>query len=353
MSVHAGVRRHIYSYLGSIALAASASAQTYSIAEVPVLPGGTFGSATAISNNGKIAGYSETATGDIHAFLHASGATVDLGTLRNGHAYSLAYDVNDGGVVVGESQDADGNSYAFRYANGQMKKIGLPGIKGGSAWGINAAGDIAGDAQAIETDGSLDIAAFLLAGNHKVDLGGLPGSTFSSAAAVNSLRQAVGISDEAANPDITRPVLWAAGATLDLGGLGGDYGGATDINDAGQIAGYSRLASGDTHAFLYVNGAMLDLGVLGSVPGGFSESAALAINSAGRVVGNSTNPAGGYSGFLYANGVMVDLNTLLPPGSGWTIIEASDINDAGQIVGHGYKDGVSGIRPFVMTPVVP
>ena len=49
----------------------------------------------------------------------------------------------------------------------------------------------------------------------------------------------------------------------DLGTLGGTYSWAFDINDRGQVVGYSGTAAGDQHAFLYGDGAMTDLGTLG------------------------------------------------------------------------------------------
>jgi probable HAF family extracellular repeat protein len=47
---------------------------------------------------------------------------------------------------------------------------------------------------------------------------------------------------------------------IDLGTLGGGEGWAVDINDAGQVVGVSRVASGEEHLFLWQEGAMLDLG---------------------------------------------------------------------------------------------
>jgi probable HAF family extracellular repeat protein len=47
----------------------------------------------------------------------------------------------------------------------------------------------------------------------------------------------------------------------DLGTLGGGYSVAFGINARGQVAGMSRIGSGERHAFLWQNGRIRDLSV--------------------------------------------------------------------------------------------
>lgn len=131
---------------------------------------------------------------------------------------------------------------------------------------------------------------------------------------------------------------------------------ATDVNDEGQITGYSYVRAGDGksayHAFLLtprdsdfdgaadqwfvdggndVNLLMTDLGTLGG-----SNSWGRAINNAGQVVGESDMTTSGgehYTrAFLWEGGTMTDLGTLRDdPNEGFSA--ASGINEDGVIVG--------------------
>ncbi len=172
------------------------------------------------------------------------------------------------------------------------------------------------------------------------ELGGLGGG-FSFALELNDPGQVVGFSalppdpaaSPAAGPGGGRPpahaFLWEAGVVTDLGTLGGASSGAAGINDTGQIAGGAELPDGSEHAVLWDQGTMTDLGTLG----GF-DSQAIAVNNAGQVVGQSTTTPGqqlgdpGTHAFLWEDGAMTDLGTL-----GGEISRANGINDRGQAVG--------------------
>jgi probable HAF family extracellular repeat protein len=125
---------------------------------------------------------------------------------------------------------------------------------------------------------------------------------------------------------------------MDLGTLpGGPYSSALAINDLGQVVGYSTLASGDSHAFLWQAGTgMRDLGNLPNTAS--RTSAARAINDVGRVVGESYTAFGDYQShaFLWEEGAgMQDLGT---PFDGDSSV-AYGINSAGQIVGQSSAAG--------------
>jgi probable HAF family extracellular repeat protein len=113
----------------------------------------------------------------------------------------------------------------------------------------------------------------------------------------------------------------------DLGSLGGGSSYALDINDLGQIVGYSELQpAGETHAVLWQDGQLIDLGS----PCGI-DTHALAINKHGQIVGYDycrNNEQVFTSAFLWEKGTITNLGSLGGPHT-----FAYDINDLGQVVG--------------------
>src|SRR5438552_2395146 len=152
------------------------------------------------------------------------------------------------------------------------------------------------------------------------DLGILPGSTSSTATAINNSGQVVGNSGNHA-------FFWDKGVMTDLGTLPGYTGSvvARAINDSGQVVG----ASGN-HAFLWENGAMRDLGAFSNPPQTCDSYTAYGINSRGQVVGNanigSCAAPDSESVFFWENGVMTDLINF---GRGF--LGPTVINELGQI----------------------
>lgn len=111
---------------------------------------------------------------------------------------------------------------------------------------------------------------------------------------------------------------------IDLGTLGGGNSTAYAINSSGQVVGVS-----DSHAFLYSAGVMHDLGTFGG-----GSSTAYAVNSSGQVVGWATGSTGldSQRAFLYSTGPMQSLGSLFGRS------DAYGINDSQQIVGWTYVD---------------
>lgn len=120
----------------------------------------------------------------------------------------------------------------------------------------------------------------------------------------------------------------AAGAALpayqikDLGTLGGTVTQASDINEAGQVTGYSETANGELHGFIYSRGKLRDLGTLGG-GGGLGN----AINNLGYVTGFAVTPKGQSHAVVYANNGVMDLAL-----SGGDSV-GSDINTLGAVTG--------------------
>jgi probable HAF family extracellular repeat protein len=233
--------------------------------------------AWAINNRGQVVGYSTTANSNAHAFLWENGKMIDLGTL--GGPTSSAVGINERGQVVGTSATASGSSHVFLWEKGVMTDLGaFGGAAGAGATAINDSGHILAATQMA----SGEVRYFVW------DKGGitlLPSSPIKFLPKdINNQGEVVGWSWSLQN--IYRPLLWKNGALLDLGTLGGATGTAQAINNSGQVVGYSTTANGDFHAFLWERGRMIDLGTLG---GNYSD--AHAINDLGQVVGQSAGHA--------------------------------------------------------------
>jgi probable HAF family extracellular repeat protein len=124
------------------------------------------------------------------------------------------------------------------------------------------------------------------------------------------------------------PALWNGTTPTVLGTLGGDYGIAKAINNAGQVTGWSTGPNG-TRATLWNDTAAIDLGTLGG------PSYAHGINDAGHIVGDCYTDDGDRA-FLWDGVKIIDLNSLLDASTvsaGWVLYGAHDINDKGQIIG--------------------
>jgi probable HAF family extracellular repeat protein len=218
--------------------------------------------------------------GPRHEVRAAGGYTiVDLGDFGGNESYG--YDINNEGQVTGYATDdgAFSRSWAFLYSNGVLTNLGVPGLEqdlsSSYGWAINSLGQVAG-----------------------------------------MYLYCVG----SCNP-LQYPLLYSKGSITDIGL--GFSGGATAINDSGQVAGTLNVTGG-SHAFLRSNGVTTDLGALPNLP----YASVTAMNSSGQLAGFSTKPNPNYGphAFLYSNGAMTDLT---PYGG-----DAEGINDSGQVTGY-------------------
>ncbi len=91
---------------------------------------------------------------------------------------------------------------------------------------------------------------------------------------------------------ILTPHLLTANGDIALGSLGGANGAAYALNNSNEVVGWSQIASGAQHAFLYANGAMTDLNSLIPVSSGIVLTSAVGIDAAGEIVAYGTDSSG-------------------------------------------------------------
>ncbi len=364
------------------ATSASAALPVYQVQDLGTL-GGSVTQASDLNEAGQVTGYSETADGELRAFLYSRGQLRDLGTL--GGAGSLGNAINNLGQVTGFAATPGGRTHAVVYAYGSVMDLT---ISGGDSVGsdINTLGQIAG--QRLGPDGhnrafsqllgiTYDLKAptgydsygvaindlgqvlgtfydkggshvFLATLGIKKDL--VPGkvSAIYSSQALNALGQVTG---SFIDRGITRGFVYQGGRVTDIGHLGGSYSFGFGINDKGDVTGVSARADGQRHAFLYSGGRLSDLGTLGG-----TTSFGYAINASKQVAGESTLTSGGYHAVVYSQGKAIDLGASIEAmhGKGFLESVAYDINTAGQVIGRYYLTGSNGItfRGFIATPVL-
>lgn len=296
-------------------------------------PSYTGGYGFGINASGAVAGTMGADNSTRRAFLwQGPGALTDLGTLNRGAGIAGATSVTTAGAAVGTA-NARSNSHAFKWSNGTMSDLGALSSKGYSlANDVTATGSIvvggssttAGPEHAFKYDGAMH------------DLG-IPagGYTITEALGVNASGTIVGM---ARGSSLMRGFVYSGSTMTLIPTLGGSFGYANHINDAGMIVGTAQTAGGQYHAFSYSNGVITDL-----TPGAASAEA-FGINNLGDVVGEADGRA-----FLYSGGRLYDLSSLVEPALGWSLVTAFAINDSGQIVVTGTLNGVRRVGRLSLT----
>ena len=239
-------------------------AASFSLVAPNYVPAGYFICSTATDTNGNTSEFS-----DARQIPAVTYVLKPLGSL--GHGFAQGNHLNNRGDVVGFAYAGNlgTNTHAFLYTNGVMADIGTLGGGFSYAWAINDSRVVVGEAN--------------LAGDNT-----------------------------------THAFRWANGSMQDLGLLPGtgEYSVATDINNKGQIVGFSEISSGfgsTRHAFLWQSNVMTDIGTL---PGHFG-SEAWSIDEDGNIFGASwadigLGGSGPYEAFIYRNGVMTNVASLTP-----------------------------------------
>lgn len=225
----------------------------------------------------------------------------------------------------------------------QLMDLGvLPGGSFTAAAGISSNGRVTGSG---DTASAIS-APFLWAPGQGLSLVDPVNSYFAQGAAVNALGSVAGIEYSSGDLPVYRAFVNSGSGAAYIPTLGGDDNAATGINDSGKIVGYSDTGAASQAAFSYSPGAgVTSLGT----PAGASDSWAYAINNSGEIAGagGRFDPTGSFvytQAAVFSNGSWGDLPILGYQSSG-----ASAISDAGQVAGT-LNDGSGGTMAFLWTP---
>ena len=302
--------------------------------DLGTLPGSASSRAFAINARGDVVGASSE--GVEHAFLWtANGGFVDLGTL--GGTISYARGINARGDIVGTSTTATQGSHAVLWRDGRIIDLGvLPGFTFSAAEDISNSGIIVGN-----TDGR----GFVwTAATGMRTLPPLPGFDESGAFAVNERGDIVGFCRSVSGTPKDRATLWSLDGTATAIPLppGTDATVAVDINAKGEVVVNALAVEGFRGvAFVWSrHGGFVEVDAL--EPGGRTTTTGNAISERGEVVGSSDR-AGATHAFVWsAEQGSRDLGTL----DGADLSEAFDVNERGEIVGTSYVAPIQAGVPF-------
>jgi len=340
------------SLCGSVVVGKDANAQQrYEVIHLGTL-GGDDCNPTSVNNNGQVVGFSKDVSGYNRAFVwNQQSGILELPKLDGTDSY--AFSINDSGQIAGSANTSSYVSRAvyWKEENNQYCLTNLHSSLGGTEGQSSSSGSINEHGWIV---GYLQSEAYIWKNETKTALGNL-GGDISTASSINDNGQVVGSSSISTD---YHAYLWEESAGMvDLGTLpGGKNSFAHGINNAGQVVGDADTDPDSSfpirRAYLWSAGAMTELGTLEQDnPGSWSfESCANDINNLGQVVGWSDVSGGGTKAFLWEESSgMVDLNTLIPLDSGWVLQTATGLNEDGWIVGKGTKDGLSR-QGFLLIP---
>jgi len=296
------------------------------------------------------------------------GAFIDAFVPDVGWILLTARDINDAGQIVGYGYPDGGFGEfvqsAYRYTPpgpgemfGTVENLGVPGPMSAQATAINNDGDVAGQFVS-DSDGVWHSFLWMDGGAGYQDLGTLAGARTLPMAINDRIGgdvQVAGYGDIDGSARAWRYDT-ATGQMLNLGVLKGNgQSRGLDLNNLGQVTGWSTAGRQQDHAFIYSDGAgMQDLGTLSA-----DDSEAYGINDSGAVVGLAQIKSGEFVAMGYSAGTgmfelepqIVDLDTsLLFNGR----VVPWRINNSGQICGPGGNEfnfyNIHG-EAYVITPV--
>ena len=270
--------------------------------------------AGAINDVGDIVGSADIRSSESHyPMLYRDGQIIPLGTGYGPGSWGVANAINNDGVIVGNRRSGQGaTERGFVWRDGVYQDLStLGGVSSGlygtttTAEDINDRGQIVG---ASLPSGNRALQAYIYEDGRMRELRGLgDDSEASQAFAINERGQVAGSSF--APWKETEAVLWEPDGTIrQLGALGPDGATPRDINEHGQVVGYSNIGAypSPLHAFLWEDGEIYDLhDLVHNLPDNVVLRTARAINDSGVIVGEAEGGARDHGYLLIPDGMPV------------------------------------------------
>lgn len=321
--------------------------------------GGSSSEATNLNDSGQVVGFADTKPNSkgvsiAHGFLYGGAPSAMTDLFPNDVSSSDAYGINSQGQIVG-SRLVNGlatpylfTPTVFPFPAGKTASLGLPpGYIEALATSINALGKIVGTAGLAPSFG------FLYSDRKYTRLATPAGFTILTASDINDAGQIAGHAESTIRKSAA--LVYKSGAITLLPLLTGTRSGASGafaINAAGTLVGYCDLAPDGIRKdmVLWRNGQIgYQIVDLGSLPY-YDVTKANDLNDTDQVVGTARDSKGVKRAVFYSDNVpLIDLNTRLLPGSAMTLTKAAAINNRGQIAGTGEIGGKP--HAFLLNPL--
>ncbi len=327
------------------------SAQAYHLYELVPLGhlGGGSSRASAINDRGWVVGESESASGEVRAFLWKPGAEMQsLGTLDG--PGSRAHDISRDGNVAGESLDSNGVVSAFVWTEaGGMRALPVPAHAiYSAAFAVSDEGVVVGS---MEDERGVHAVAWR--GEAMQLLHRLPGAGNVQPLDINDQGDvvghiAMGSGEEQASLAFYFPGGVRAENLADFRLISAQSGSAAvAVNERGFAAGYVMLDSARVRAFRTVDEGKLEL--LPDREALFSTATDL--NGQAMVTGSRVAYfAADESACLWRDGRCFDLNEVTRvDDDDWWLVQGMGINAAGEIAGYGMHGEFN--EAFVLRPI--
>jgi probable HAF family extracellular repeat protein len=260
--------------------------------------GGPGGYANAVNDSGQVVGRSDTSQVDAfgnpihHAFSWQNGVMTDLDTL--GSQGSEATAVSAAGQVVGNFD----NGGAFVWENRVMYDLNRL-LPSGSGWVLVSANGVNATQIAGAGVHNGQMRAFQI-----TDPDGVFGNGVPTPADLGPARRVSGMSVDGTQvvgdnvqSGRSHATLSQGGAAIDLGSLGGnlietDQSHGYHVNDSGQVVGVTETKLYRYVPFLWQNGKMTDLNQLVTMPAGSELTGSSDINDASQIAGAERTATG-------------------------------------------------------------